>query len=141
MFMTHKTTNGGKTEVKLIANFCANLKNTNCITLPLMVKTWILRGKSQGSEGEMCFLLLFTDPELSRSAQRCSAEKPRQEAGSWEGQRRPAPEPEHPNRGLRWPHVFPREPEQTGIQHGSRKHWLLTLVHSLIVQFTWFACI
>lgn len=71
---------------------------------------------------------MSADREISRAAQGRSAESPRHEASSWEGQRRPGPESGHPNRGLRGPHVFPREPEQTGILHGPRKHWLLTAV-------------
>lgn len=72
---------------------------------------------------------MSADPELSRAAQGRGAESPRHEAGSREGQRRPGPESARAHRGLRGPHVFPREPEQTGILHGSRKPWLLTLLH------------
>lgn len=72
-------------------------------------------------------VVLSTDPCIPWAAQGCSPESPCFEANSWEGQRHSGPESEHPNWGVCRPHVFHREPEQTGVLYGSRKHWLLKL--------------
>lgn len=70
---------------------------------------------------------LSTDPEIPWAAEGHDPEIPCFEAGPWEGQRRPGPESGRPDWGVRGPHVFHREPEQTGILYGSRKHRLLKL--------------
>lgn len=76
---------------------------------------------------QQLFCVLSTDPYIPWAAQGCSSESPCFEASSWEGQRHSGPESEHRNWGVCRPHVFHREPEQTGVLYGSRKRWLLKL--------------
>ena len=76
-----------------------------------------------------CSLHFVTDREVSWATEGCGTEIPCLEAGSREGQRRPHPESGDPNRRLHGPHVFLGQREQTGILHGSRKHWLLIVLH------------
>lgn len=75
-----------------------------------------------GGTESLTTMSMSTAPELPGAGQSGGAESARGPTVSREGQRGPGAESARPHRGLRGRHVFPGEPEQTGLLHGPRQH-------------------